>query len=96
MKKYWLLLCLIPILGHTNTVSTPGKAIILGNSNNAISKRVCYYQDRAYSLGAVLQIGEHYMVCSEENARESNGHLRWYPLGQERIKESNKPSYKLD
>lgn len=95
MEKYGLLLCLLSTLAYSNTISTPGKAIIVGSNREAI-KRVCYYQDRAYSLGAVLQVGEHYMICSEENHRESNGSLRWYPLGQERIEESNNPSYKVD
>jgi hypothetical protein len=96
MNKHWLMLGLLSTVGYANTISTPGKAIIVGNSNNALAKRVCYYQDKAYSLGAILQVGENDMICSEENAHESNGPLRWFPLGQERSEISNKPSYKVD
>ncbi|MCK6261903.1 YnjH family protein [Vibrio sp. ZSDE26] len=60
-------------------ISTPGKAII-GVNAGSIAKRVCYYQDQAYSLGSIVQVGEHYMVCKEANDFETNGALKWVHL----------------
>lgn len=96
MKKYWLLLLLVSNTGYGNTISTPGNTVIVGTGNSPIGKRVCYYKDKAYSVGAILQVGEHYMICSKENAHESNGPLRWYPLGQDDSVTTNQPSYKIE
>lgn len=38
-----------------------------------IAKRVCYYQDQAYSEGAVIVVGEIYLVCQRANDFETNG-----------------------
>lgn len=92
MKRYCLLVLLIPIVGYTNTISSPGKAIVIGDSSRVFT-RTCYYQDKAYSLGAILQVGSHYMVCTEEKKHESNGALRWAPLDQEHTEKSSQPSY---
>ncbi|EJI2331333.1 YnjH family protein [Vibrio cholerae] len=45
-----------------------------------IAKRVCYYQDQAYSEGAVIVVGEIYLVCQRANDFETNGPLKWLPL----------------
>jgi hypothetical protein len=78
-----LLLILITILAATplnaKVSSTSNRAIIAVDGSN-VAKRVCYYQDKAYSLGAILQVGDHYMVCKEANDFETNGALKWVPL----------------
>jgi hypothetical protein len=86
MMKYPLMLFIASLFTvtslsplHAKVISTPGKAIIAVEGTNA-AKRVCYYQDQAYSLGSILQVGEHYMVCKEANDFETNGALRWVPL----------------
>ncbi|OIQ26676.1 DUF1496 domain-containing protein [uncultured Vibrio sp.] len=80
MKKLFLLVATLMIApSNANVISTPGKAIIAVDGANA-AKRVCYYQDQAYSLGSILQVGEHYMICKEANDFETNGALRWFPL----------------
>lgn len=62
-----------------NTITTPAKTVI-GINASEIAKRVCYYQDQAYSDGAILQVGEHYMVCKAANDFETNGALKWVQL----------------
>ncbi|MBU2897832.1 DUF1496 domain-containing protein [Vibrio hepatarius] len=72
-------LLLIPGSTLAYIVTTPGKPVVAIDASNA-SKRVCYYQDQAYSLGAILQVGEHYMTCDRANDFETNGALKWIPL----------------
>lgn len=61
-------------------VTLPNKAIVgIGIDASQVAKRVCYYQDQAYSLGAILQVGEHYMICQPTNDFETNGSLSWAP-----------------
>ncbi|MEZ8823242.1 DUF1496 domain-containing protein [Vibrio amylolyticus] len=82
MKKVLLIIATLTIAAanaSANVISTPGKAIIALDGASA-AKRVCYYQDQAYSLGSILQVDEHYMVCKEVNDFETNGALRWFPL----------------
>ncbi|TMX47351.1 DUF1496 domain-containing protein [Vibrio sp. Hep-1b-8] len=82
MKSYLpLLLVVMPFSAQANTISTTAKPIIAVNAGE-IGKRVCYYQDQAYSDGAILQVGEHYMICSAANDFETNGALKWSPLAE--------------
>ncbi|MDG3085997.1 DUF1496 domain-containing protein [Vibrio hannami] len=76
--RLMFLLVSIPASLSAKTISTPDKAIVLGGDD--IGKRVCYYQDKAYSEGAVLQIGEHYIICDKANSFETNGSLKWHQL----------------
>ncbi|CAM3219775.1 MULTISPECIES: DUF1496 domain-containing protein [Vibrio] len=62
-----------------NVITTPGNAVIAIDGSEA-AKRVCYYQDQGYSLGAVIQVGDHYMTCTQANDFETNGALKWAPL----------------
>ncbi|KHT52787.1 DUF1496 domain-containing protein [Vibrio sinaloensis] len=67
------------------------KAVIgIGVDANQVGKRVCYYQDQAYSLGAILQVGEHYLICQAANKFESNGSLLWEPYTPQQTKPANK------
>lgn len=62
------------------SVSTPKPAVILDGAQ--LDKRVCYYEDKAYSEGAVLQVGEVYLLCQRANRIETNGPLKWGQLNQ--------------
>ncbi|AXN30967.1 MULTISPECIES: DUF1496 domain-containing protein [Vibrio] len=87
----YTLLLLASVSASANVITTPGKAVIAIDGSEA-AKRVCYYQDQGYSLGAILQVGEHYMICTEANDFETNGALKWAPLNsqtQVEPKESN-------
>ncbi|GLT19296.1 hypothetical protein GCM10007938_30780 [Vibrio zhanjiangensis] len=66
----------------SNIITTPGKPVVIGIDGSHAGKRVCYYQDQAYSLGAVLQVGDHYITCDRANDFETNGALKWIPLEQ--------------
>mgnify|MGYP001193075768 CR=1 FL=1 len=70
---------LFSLSAYGKNVSTPSKAVIIGTGSQP-TKRVCYYQDKAYSIGAILQVGKHYIICKQENKFESNGPLSWYSL----------------
>ncbi|MGL5408687.1 MAG: DUF1496 domain-containing protein [Shewanella sp.] len=46
-------------------------------------QRLCYYQDQAYSLGAVILIGEIYLSCQPAHEFETHGALQWLPFNQQ-------------
>lgn len=101
MKKLCLLLFLTSVSSYANTLSThnnvskPHNRVVVGVDAMA-TKRVCYYRDEAYSIGAILQVGEHYMVCRAENDYETNGALRWYSLAETANSKEQSPSYKVE
>ncbi len=68
------------------TVSIPAAAPVVVNGD--VGKRVCYYQDQAYSEGALLQVGELYMICQAANKFETNGQLKWVQLDTDAKKAS--------
>lgn len=74
-------LCLLALapLAHAKIIATPSKPIVAVDGSS-IGKRVCYYQDQAYSIGSILQIGDHYLICKEQNDFETNGALMWHQL----------------
>lgn len=43
-------------------------------------KRVCYYEGKSYSSGAILQVGRYYLRCQPTNKQELNGPLKWEPV----------------
>ncbi|MFX3701700.1 DUF1496 domain-containing protein, partial [Streptococcus suis] len=43
-------------------------------------QRVCYYDDKAYSIGSVLEIGGVVIKCAVENDFEQNGARRWVEI----------------
>ncbi|WP_064608052.1 DUF1496 domain-containing protein [Photobacterium sp. J15] len=44
------------------------------------NQRVCFYDGKEYSVGAVLVIGKITIECGPENDFESNGKVRWNKL----------------
>ncbi|WP_087024973.1 DUF1496 domain-containing protein [Thaumasiovibrio subtropicus] len=47
-----------------------------------LGERACYYEDKQYSLGSVLQVGDVLLECIEEKSFETNGKLRWQRLSE--------------
>ncbi|CAK4067412.1 DUF1496 domain-containing protein [Vibrio sp. 16] len=91
-----LLLCVASGAQAEKVVGLPSqsdatKAVIgIGVDANQVGKRVCYYQDQAYSLGAILQVGEHYLICQAANKFETNGSLLWEPYTPQQTEPDNK------
>jgi hypothetical protein len=66
-------------------ITTPGSdvgaAVLLSDSK--LGKRVCYYNDKAYSLGAVINVEGVVLQCVAEQGFEMNGQLKWKALKSE-------------
>ncbi|MCJ2376223.1 YnjH family protein [Vibrio sp. ZSDZ34] len=59
----------------TTVGSDAGTALLLSDSK--IGKRVCYYNDKAYSLGSVISAEGVVLQCIAEQDFEMNGQLKW-------------------
>ncbi|EKO3845782.1 YnjH family protein [Vibrio harveyi] len=56
--------------------NTPdSKALVVADGK--LGQRVCYYDDKAYTTGAVLNIDGVLLMCTDENDFETNGSLKW-------------------
>ena len=66
-------------------ITTPGSdigaAVLL--SDFKLGKRVCYYNDKAYSLGSVINVEGVVLQCVAEQDFEMNGQLKWKALKSE-------------
>ncbi|MEZ8723868.1 YnjH family protein [Vibrio pomeroyi] len=60
-------------------ISTPAKAAVLVTQGGQ-PQRVCYHDDKAYSVGAVLEVGGVVIRCAAENDFEQNGSLAWVEI----------------
>lgn len=83
-KSFAVLLMMIAPVAAAKVITTPGEKPLVALDGSDIAKRVCYYQDQAYSLGAIVQVGDHYMVCKETNSFETNGALKWATLEEKK------------
>lgn len=73
------ILLVAPLTVTAKVISAPSNPLVVTGTGKS-QQRVCYYDDKAYSIGAVLQVGEIYMLCKEANDFEKNGALRWVIL----------------
>ncbi|OED68305.1 YnjH family protein [Vibrio echinoideorum] len=60
-------------------ISTPAKAAVVVTQSGS-PQRVCYYDDKAYSIGAVVEVSGVVIKCAEENDFETNGALGWIEM----------------
>lgn len=60
-------------------ISTPAKAAVVVTQSGQ-QQRVCYYDDKAYSIGAVLEVSGVVIQCAAENDFETNGALAWVEI----------------
>lgn len=65
----------------TTPSSDIGAAVLLSDSK--LGKRVCYYNDKAYSLGSVINVEGVVLQCVAEQDFEINGQLKWKALKSE-------------
>ena len=61
------------------TISMPAKAAVVVTQSGS-QQRVCYYDDKAYSLGAVVDVSGVLIRCAAENDFETNGALGWVEI----------------
>ncbi len=72
------LLCSISASANKIT-STPAKAAVVVTQSGS-QQRVCYYNDKAYSVGAVVEVSGVVIKCAAENDFETNGALGWVEI----------------
>lgn len=65
---------------ESKTVSTGTKAKVQLDVQG-VGQRVCFYDDKAYSLGSVIKVESVLLECLPEKKFEQNGALRWHKLG---------------
>ena len=61
------------------TISMPAKAAVVVTQSGS-QQRVCYYNDRAYSVGAIVEVSGVVIKCAAENDFETNGALGWVEI----------------
>ena len=62
--------------------STPDtKALVVADGK--LEQRVCYYDDKAYTTGAVLNVEGILLMCTDDNDFETNGLLKWVVFQQD-------------
>lgn len=66
--------CRVPFFAKS--YSTPeNKALIVADGK--VGQRICYYDDKAYTTGAVINVEGVLLMCTAENDFETNGSLKW-------------------
>ena len=72
-----------PSVVIAKTYSTPDtQALVIANGK--LGQRICYYEDKAYTFGAVLNVEGVLLMCTDENDFENNSALKWVVLQQDK------------
>jgi hypothetical protein len=76
-----VLLVLMSLFSSTSAmanriISTKEKGVVVVTQSNN-KHRVCYYNDKAYSIGAVIEVSGVVIKCTAENDFETNSALAW-------------------
>ncbi|WMC11948.1 DUF1496 domain-containing protein [Oceanimonas pelagia] len=76
--KYLMLGALwgLSALATANTLATAPVELNIATG----TEPVCYFEDKRYSRGAVIQMGSQWFVCEREKSFEQNGRLSWHPF----------------
>jgi hypothetical protein len=56
------------------------KALVVADGK--LGQRLCYYDDKAYTVGAVIKVDDVLIECTAENDFETNGSLKWVVLNK--------------
>ena len=57
------------------------KPVLFADVGASVS-RVCFYENKTYSLGSVILIGDIYLDCVPEKQIETNGRLMWKKISR--------------
>lgn len=63
-------------LAAADTISTAPVELNIATG----TEPVCYFEDKRYSKGSVINMGEQWFVCEREKSFERNGRLSWHPF----------------
>ncbi len=80
MRHFVVLLTMLTACAAHAQVSHVAPAPIVTLNADKVGERICYYNDRAYSFGAIIQVGDYYMECKAANDFETNGPLKWQQI----------------
>ncbi|PHZ60725.1 hypothetical protein CRG86_003640 [Photobacterium leiognathi] len=58
------------------------------------NQRLCFYEDKAYSLGAIIAIDGVKLECVAENSIETNGRLMWKKLASSMSKKDKESQHR--
>ncbi|MCG3863941.1 DUF1496 domain-containing protein [Photobacterium sp. Ph5] len=78
-----MMLLSLPTQAKTyNAAGTPEveSSIEFNLDGQATNQRLCFYDDKAYSLGAIITIDGFKLECVTEKSIETNGRLMWKSL----------------
>ncbi|WP_318491167.1 DUF1496 domain-containing protein [Photobacterium leiognathi] len=78
-----MFLSLLPTQAKTYSIANTPEiepSIEFNLDGKATNQRLCFYEDKAYSLGAIIAIDGVKLECVVENRIETNGRLMWKNL----------------
>lgn len=52
-------------------------------NGDSLTTQVCWYQEKRYSEGAVIEMQGQLRVCANKEPNQSNGSLMWLPMDEE-------------
>ncbi len=82
MLRFAFLLATLGACSVQAQVSHVNAAPVVTLDADTLGERVCYYDNHAYSFGAIIQVGDYYMECKAANDFETNGPLKWHRMAK--------------
>ncbi|MFB9142072.1 YnjH family protein [Vibrio artabrorum] len=73
-----LLFCSLSVNAKKITSTPTNTAVIVSHADS--KHRICYYNDKAFSIGAIIEVSGVVIQCVAENDFETNGTLSWVEM----------------
>lgn len=70
-------LCVLPVTVVSAKETAVGYQPAITLDGTLKKERVCYFDDKAYSLGSVIVVEGILLTCQPEKSFETNGALKW-------------------
>ena len=48
-----------------------------------LSSHICWYQNKRYSEGAIIDVAEFKLICEKEKTSQKNSKLKWLKINKE-------------
>lgn len=79
MKFYFVPFCIMICVSPFHVLQAKDKKPNVWVNSETVQP-VCWYQDKKYSEGAILQVAETSLVCALKDKNQPNGQLGWFKL----------------
>ncbi|WP_462178620.1 DUF1496 domain-containing protein [Pseudoalteromonas gelatinilytica] len=80
LKKILILITLVILLFLNKSMAKEKPLVVIDGQETLNNHRICWYENKRYTEGAYIVVGEMTLICSAKQPNFSNSDLAWLRL----------------